>query len=1398
MAALSVLMTHAAVSATGNRFAFSEVWARLDVGVTIFFVISGFLLWRPFAAALLTEGPKPKLRRYFRHRFLRIFPAYWAVLIISYFWFQPDGTIRLGDVIRHATLTQIYTSGPLVRSPIPQAWSLATELSFYLFLPVFAWLVSRVPAASEQQRRRRMWGSLGALFVVAQLFRLGIVVGDFSLVHTVALKAWLPNHLDTFAIGMAMASISVLHRSPQPADGTDGEQAGLLRRLPGWVPAAVGVALFVGITQLDLPKTKLVFTGPQEFLLHLGYAAVASGLVASMIPELTRPSAIRTGLGSSPGRFLGRISYGIYLWQILVIGRYLDRHGNQQFLQSLPRLLAFVVPITLLLATITWFGVERPALQFKDRPFPRFGGWLMVIALLSLAWRLFTFLKITTVIPNFGDPFYYHSQAELLAAGKGFIEPFGHRLTGALTPTAFHPPLFSMWLSIPSWLGTHSYLAHKTMAAFAGVGTVVLAGLLGRRFGGDRAGLIGAAAVGIYPHLWTIDGTLWAEGLFTLVLAGALLVLYQWIDRPRLGRAAVVGGLIGLSALVRGEALLLFPLMIVPVMWRTSELLPRERIKQMFVAGLLGAVVIAPWMIRSLTLLERPVVFASNSDEVIYYANCPDTYYGDLLGFWSFNCQERHRQQFGNEPKEESIRVNYWRDLGVDYAMSHKSRWPVVAAARLGRVWDVYKPGQNLQFMQIEGRPRTWSQIAQWMFWLSAPLSLVGLAVMRRRRVATWPVVSQYVAVSVICVLIYGTIRFRTPADLMAMVLAGVALDRVWAWGSAWLAAPAGTVVPPTRRVDTPRWSAALGAGLAAVGRPVAWVRRCPGWALTAGGIAAVGAFIAAILPGLYRIPGAPMEEGFMLVFPERVLAGAVPNVDFLHLYGPASLYALAGWYRIVGTTLWAERTFGLLQHLAAVGALMFLARRWGRRLMVFVGIVAALVTLTPVGLDALAWDGAVALGLWALVAGFESIERDSRRFSVLAGLLAGLALAFRPDLVVAVALGAGALWWVNRAGRAAGAALLVEQSKPVDDTLGADAEAATAARHGWAPTSVLIGFAIGLIPMLVHLARAGVSASVRGMLIDPVFHLRAGRRLPVPPSWTQIDGALQRLALLAQPRWALAILSPSQQVWFWFWLLPVVVVAVVVVAHRSASRARWSDRSAMLFVFALFGLGLLPQALQRPDSTHLAWVSCVALSLTPIVLYEVIAPRFHRDRRGVASIGAGVAVLAAMLLVIPQFTWRAYDDLLAAGRRDWSSREIHRGDRSFTFDSGPVVGELRTVVAELDRRSTAGQRLFVGPADLRRTPYSDAFVYHLFPELTPATYFIEMDPGVANAPGSRLAGDVASADWLVLSKIWAGWNEPNASAQLGSDAPNRVVAEQFCRVGPPGTYVELWHRCHP
>src|SRR3954468_14652201 len=95
--------------------------------------------------------------------------------------------------------------------------------------------------------------------------------------------------------------------------------------------------------------------------------------------------------------------------------------------------------------------------------------------------------------------------------------------------------------------------------------------------------------------------------------------------------------------------------------------------------------------------------------------------------------------------------------------------------------------------------------------------------------------------------------------------------------------------------------------------------------------LCALAVALALPLRGLLRAPGPPMEEGFMLVFPERVLHGDIANKDFLHLYGPGSLGALAAVFKAFGTSLWTERLAGYAQQAALVTAVFTVARPWGR-----------------------------------------------------------------------------------------------------------------------------------------------------------------------------------------------------------------------------------------------------------------------------------------------------------------------------------------------------------------------------------------------------------------------------------------------------------------------------------
>ena len=500
---------------------------------------------------------------------------------------------------------------------------------------------------------------------------------------------------------------------------------------------------------------------------------------------------------------------------------------------------------------------------------------------------------------------------------------------------------------------------------------------------------------------------------------------------------------------------------------------------------------------------------------------------------------------------------------------------------------------------------------------------------------------------------------------------------------------------------------------------------------------------------GIWRMPGPPMEEGFMLVFPERLLAGDLPNRDFLHLYGPGSLWVLAAVFWGFGTTLWVQRAVGALQILALAGGVFAVLRPWGRWVAAAGASTSLLVVVTPTGFTALAWVGGVAFGVWALSAGLDALDHGAasaarRRRLTASGLLAGAALLYRLDLALALGLSLG---------------LLLLQLDP-------------AGRRRLVGASL-----VGVSPYLVHLATAGVGNVVSGMFLEPVFDLRGGRSLPLPPSADGFDGYLQRAWLLPEvrPPYPLPAFSGPVQMRLWFFAL-LLASAVLVVAGVLAYR-RHQPR---LLVLAVFAAGLLPQALQRADSTHLAWVSCVTFGLLPAAVIELAGGR-HRPR--VWTRVVAIAVAPALLLVVaPHFTYRSYGESVAQtmGRRLRTHPMTYEG-RTFLYGRAEAADAVNALLPLVDDLTEPGDRLFVGPGDLRRTPYSEAYLYFMLPDLVPATRYIEMDPGVANAEGSGLADELRAADVAILSTIRDDWNEPNDSLVDGPDEPNRVLAGDFC-----------------
>jgi hypothetical protein len=509
---------------------------------------------------------------------------------------------------------------------------------------------------------------------------------------------------------------------------------------------------------------------------------------------------------------------------------------------------------------------------------------------------------------------------------------------------------------------------------------------------------------------------------------------------------------------------------------------------------------------------------------------------------------------------------------------------------------------------------------------------------------------------------------------------------------------------------------------------------------------AVVAVAVAVPLRGLFLAPGPPMEEGFMLVFPERVLSGDVPNRDFLHLYGPGSLWVLAAFYKVLGVSLWAERFVGLLQIVGLVAGTTYVGSRWGRWTAAVAGVVTAVIILPPIGLAALAWVGGLALGLWAVIWSVRVFDpgHQSRRTLVVAGALAGAALLYRPDLVIALGLSLGVLgiWGLDRSGR----------------------------------RRLLVGLAAGLSPYLVHVAMAGFGNSISGMFTEPVFDLRPGRRLPFPPSFDHLTSFLNKAYVYRDFSWPLPAPEQPAQLAIWFWLTVAACVALVIIAVRA--RRSGSPEAWRLLALALFAAGLLPQAVQRTDAAHLAWVSCVSFGLLPAFLAESTKGRNVRTAVRVAL----PLVPAALMLLWPDYTLRWYVDRSAQGfgYRQEGVEMQHRG-RSFFYGRQDVVDAAEALFADVERLTEPGDRLIVGTGDLRKTPYSEAFIYYMLPQLEPGTRYIEMDPGVANAADSGLADELRAADVVILSTINDNWDEPNASQDLGSSKPGRVLKHEFC-----------------
>lgn len=365
IAALMVVVHHASSLAGPERSGpFGTPAAVMDGGVAVFFVLSGFLIYRPFVAHELAGEAHPRWVGFWWRRLLRIVPAYWVAL--SFFW--AIGTVQLGaDWWRFYLFAQIY-SRDTVLGGIVQAWSLCTEITFYLLVPLWAALVARTAGRTAAVAGRAVAHLAGcaALGLAAVASRLAIE--EFFPEQRGLSFNWLPTNLDLFATGMALAVVSAWAAHDDRLRARLDRVAG-----PVWPWWAAGVALF-GWYAYRIGAADFV-TGYSGWFWHRRQFVFALVTALVLVPAVFGDPArglIRRIWGWRPVVWVGSVSYGLYLWHLDWMERSVGTLewpgwvGSPAGDSNLAWLLLVGIGIGLISAAASWYLVEAPLQRFRN------------------------------------------------------------------------------------------------------------------------------------------------------------------------------------------------------------------------------------------------------------------------------------------------------------------------------------------------------------------------------------------------------------------------------------------------------------------------------------------------------------------------------------------------------------------------------------------------------------------------------------------------------------------------------------------------------------------------------------------------------------------------------------------------------------------------------------------------------------------------------------------------------------------------------------------------------------------------------------------------------------------------------------------------------------------------
>jgi peptidoglycan/LPS O-acetylase OafA/YrhL len=348
IAALSVVTYHAwlytlpTVTASHRATLGDRIIHELRLGLVLFFVLSGFLLFQPWVRSALSGAPAPRLGAYLTRRAARILPAYYLAVAgsIALLWSIKGATgVRFpstGDLWLFGVFGQNLTDATVLKLD-PPLWTLAVEVSFYLILPALGWLALRL----------RGTGRTGQLAVPVAMILTGIaynhaIDGASALFPSKLLPAMAPY----FAAGMIGAVL------------TEGRSIG--PRLT-WGLLAGGSLIVLGDAWWAAEGAT---RGSHSVWLHVlrdlpaavGFACIIAAAARSLSP----PRALTT----RPLAWAGHVSYGVYLWHVPLI-LFLRAHGALPLSTGAALLVA--LPITLAVAAVSWYLVERPVQERARR-----------------------------------------------------------------------------------------------------------------------------------------------------------------------------------------------------------------------------------------------------------------------------------------------------------------------------------------------------------------------------------------------------------------------------------------------------------------------------------------------------------------------------------------------------------------------------------------------------------------------------------------------------------------------------------------------------------------------------------------------------------------------------------------------------------------------------------------------------------------------------------------------------------------------------------------------------------------------------------------------------------------------------------------------------------------------